>query len=206
MASEETLPANAQQPYTIVGQHGRIVQTGWGSEVPPIEGLVIHAAPPSLEHWWDGAQFVPIPSQPQPWCVWDWPTHAWIDTRTLDGLKAGKWEQIKAVRDRLEAEGFPYLGRTFDSDPVSVQRITTVVLAAQAAVAGGQPFSIDWTCADNSVLTMTAQQVLGLPVALATYGNTLHETARALRELIASASTAEAVAAIDWPQSLENPS
>lgn len=118
--------------------------------------------------------------------------------RTLEELKAGKWAEIKAERDKREQSGVPYMGKVLDSDTLSVQRISIAVQAAQAALAAGQDFAIDWTCADNTTLNMTAEQVIGIPVALAQYSNSLHEKARLLRVAINNAESVEEVEAIQW--------
>lgn len=121
-------------------------------------------------------------------------------TPTLDELKTAKWAEIKAKRDTLEQAGVPYLGKVIDSDTVSVQRIAIAVQAAQAAISAGVEFALDWTCADNTVLTMTAAEVVGMSVALAQHADSLHQTARGLRERIEAATTTEELAAIKWPE------
>jgi len=118
---------------------------------------------------------------------------------TLEELKAIKWNSIKSQRDTLEQSGVSYLNKTLDSDTLSVQRISIAVQAAQAAISAGQSFTLDWTCQDNSTLTMTAEDICGIPVALATYSNSLHQTARGLRTQIEAATTAEELELIAWP-------
>ncbi len=120
--------------------------------------------------------------------------------QSIDELKTAKWAEIKAHRDHLEQSGAPYMGKTIDSDTVSVQRIAIAVQAAQAAIGAGVEFTLAWTCADNTVLTMTAEQVVGMSVALAQYSDNLHQTARELREQIAAVETAEDLAEIVWPE------
>jgi hypothetical protein len=121
---------------------------------------------------------------------------AWKD---LDTVKAVCRARINTTRDDKEAGVFPYLGHDFDCDPRSVQRINTAVQAAQAALAAGAPFAVEWTAADNVAVAMTAQDLMGMPVALAQYANTLHVTAKTLKAQIDAAATVEAVVAIGWP-------
>lgn len=134
--------------------------------------------------------------------VLDVEARAWVvpGVSELELAQAAKWSQVKAERDRLETSGFPYLGKWIDSDARSVQRITGAVQAAQAALAAGAAFEIGWTCADDSVLKLDAQQMLGMTVALASHANALHVVARDLREVIyAEDATAASVAAVAWP-------
>lgn len=122
-----------------------------------------------------------------------------MEGTSLDVAKERRWNEIKQLRDKKEASGFPYLGKTFDSDPRSVQRIVGVVLAAQAAAASGEDFLIDWTVADNSVAVLNAQMAIGMPVALASFAGRLHAISRGLRDQIEAAETVEDVEAVVWP-------
>ncbi len=118
--------------------------------------------------------------------------------QTLDELKESKRLQMKSHRDTLEQSGFTYLGKTFDSDEKSVQRLSIAVMAAQAAIASNESLTFDWTLADNTILTMTAAEFVGLPIALANYANELHERCRQLKLKIDSYTTTAAVEAITW--------
>ena len=123
---------------------------------------------------------------------------------TMPERRQQRLAAINAERDRREEAGFPYQGKVLDSNPRSVQRITTVVLAAQAALAAGQPFSQEWTCADNSTLVLDAAGVIGMPVALALHAATIHGHARALKAATVAAIDSDELDAIDilagWPE------
>jgi hypothetical protein len=132
-------------------------------------------------------QYIDIPQGPAP----------------VDELKAEKHMQVNAERDRREASGFSYLGKVFDSDPRSVLRINTAAQAAQAAIAAAQPFTIDWTCADDTTVQLDAEQLLVLPASLAARANLLHTYARSLKISLNEATEAE-LSEIDplagWPE------
>jgi hypothetical protein len=116
---------------------------------------------------------------------------------TLNTLRAELLAKVKAERGRREQPGFAYLGKVIESDPISVQRITVASQAAQIALANNQPFVVDWTCADNTALSLDAQGVIALPVALAQYGLALHSHAQALKSQINAAETLGDLTAID---------
>lgn len=142
--------------------------------------------------------------------AWEW-VQAWsvvpLSTEeAADRLQNAKQQLIRRIntkRDELEASGFNYLGKRLDSDERSVLRFNITVQAAQAAVAAGQPFSVDWTCADNTILPLDAAGVIGIPVTFAIYGNALHQHARALKLAVDAATTSTELGAIDiqegWP-------
>lgn len=139
-----------------------------------------------------------MPSKPSALHVFDWTAKAWVDPRTLQDRKDAKWAEIKGLRDALEATSFPYMGKVIDSDARSAQRITTAVQSANAAQSAGVAFSISWTCADNSTLTLDGPAMLGMPVALAGYANGLHEHARIVRAQIEAAATLDELNLITW--------
>lgn len=114
---------------------------------------------------------------------------------SLDELKLAKRAEINQARDATEQGGFEYLGKTFDSDPISCQRIS---MAAQAMALAPEGATITWTCQDNSTIDLTAQELVGLVVALAQHSNTCHEKATALKAQIDAAKTAEELEKITW--------
>ncbi len=139
-----------------------------------------------------------LPTAPSAHHDFDWVSKTWQDRRTLQDLRAMKWDEIKTLRDALEATSFPYLGKIIDSDARSAQRITAAVQSADAAQRAGIAFSMDWTCADNSALTLDGPAMQGMPVALAQYADALHQHARALRARIEEATTFEELNLIIW--------
>ncbi|SEO64673.1 DUF4376 domain-containing protein [Nitrosovibrio sp. Nv6] len=118
--------------------------------------------------------------------------------RTLAEVKADARRQINSRRDTLEAAGFAYLGKTFDSDNRSVQRISVAALAASTALAAGQPWSMDWTAQDNSAITLDAEAMGAMPDALASYALDLHNHAKAKKAEIDACTTIAQVEAIQW--------
>ncbi|RYG95957.1 MAG: DUF4376 domain-containing protein, partial [Alphaproteobacteria bacterium] len=161
--------------FTMVDEHGQIVMRGQTLDLPQRAGCRTFAEAAPVNSYRDGDTWVLMPVQTDPVQVFDWTTKAWIDPRTLDEVKAARWSDMKRHRDLLEAAGFPYRGKRLDSDSRSVQRINTAVQAAQAALAVGEPFSITWTCADNTTLDLDGAGMLGVPVALALYADQLHQ-------------------------------
>lgn len=118
----------------------------------------------------------------------------------LEEAQRAKLRDMIAKRDSLEVSGFPYMGKTFDSDSLSVMRILTTAMAAVVAVIQNQPMEITWVTADNSTIALDRNGILGLPVALATHANNLHLMGRDMREQIEQAAPLAQVAAVKWPE------
>lgn len=119
----------------------------------------------------------------------------------LNAKRAQIIEQINAERDRREQLTFPYLGKLIDSDPVSVQRITVASSTAQMALVANVPFELDWSCADNSFLTLDAMGVLGMMQALGLHGVHLHYYARGLKATVEASEDPESIDILNgWPE------
>lgn len=124
-----------------------------------------------------------------------WYLLGYAPERPLEELKEAKRAEINQARDASEQGGFEYMGKVFDSDQVSAQRIS---MAAQAMALAPDGTTITWTCQDNSTIDLTAQELVGLVVALATWSNACHEKATALKAKIEAAQTAEELELITW--------
>lgn len=125
----------------------------------------------------------------------NWYLKGYAPIQPLDELKLAKRAEINQARDAAEQGGFEYLGKTFDSDQISAQRIS---MAAQAMALAPEGTTITWTCQDNTTIDLTAQELVGLVVALAEWSNTCHQKATALKAQIDAAKTAEELEKITW--------
>jgi hypothetical protein len=148
----------------------------------------------STSYYFENGSIIPLPSKPNSWAVWDWATNTWTDPRPLTEVKAAKWIQIKDARNQAEYGGFTWNSHTFDSDPVSQQRISGAVQLSQIV----PNYSVDWTLKDNSIVTLTASDMLAVGIALGQHVASTHQTARILREQIEQATTNSQVDAITW--------
>ncbi len=119
---------------------------------------------------------------------------------SLPAVKERKRMEINIARDHKEQSGFPYLGKIFDSDPISAQRLNVAANTAMMAQMAGHPFSLVWTVQDNSTITLDADQLMGALPALALNANTIHEVAAALKAQVDTAQTVAEVEAIAWPE------
>lgn len=128
--------------------------------------------------------------------VWKMPERTIVDCRSLQQAKDQKWKQIKNIRTQKENSTFSYNGNEFHADK---EHIPGAVQLAMMAKSAGQPFSINWTLDNNSVISLNADQMIEVGVALGTFINNLYDIARQLREEIESCSTVQDVDAIVWP-------
>jgi len=195
----------------------RVMPDGALSEIPVLchvdavadsQDMSIDAA--LLAFDWTGAQGVyvldratlaiaPQGMPPSAHHVWDWTTLAWVDPRTLEDLKAAQWALIKRARDAAEQAGFVWDGSSFDCDPTSQSRIQGGALMATTALLNSAPFAIEWTLADNTTRTLDAAQMIAVGLAMGQHIDSTHQIGRALRAQLAAATTAEEVAAVEWP-------
>ncbi len=120
------------------------------------------------------------------------------EAQAFEKNKEKKRAEINAARDAAEQGGFFYMGKTFDSDVVSCIRIQGAAQSMQAASMVEDVPSITWTCKDNTTIELTAQELLGLSVALAEWSNTCHKKATELKAQIELANTQEELEKITW--------
>jgi hypothetical protein len=136
-------------------------------------------------------------------CAWSNATRAWIDLRTLEQRRAERWAQIKAARDAAETAPLVTPYGTFQCDfPVSQTRIANAAQMMQTEAAALQPGltpTIDFTLADNTVVTLTAGQMVEVALRMGAQIQAAHATGRALRAQLDAATTAEAVDSVHWP-------
>lgn len=116
----------------------------------------------------------------------------------LEELKQLKKDEINKARDEAEQGGFEYRGKVFDSDPVSCQRIALASQTALISKQASQEFSVEWTCQDNSKIILSADETIGLSVALTKWSNECHIRASKLKVMIEEAETKEEIDAINW--------
>jgi hypothetical protein len=128
-----------------------------------------------------------------------WARGDWDDVRSLAEAKLSKWADIKAERAAREYGTYTTpQGAVFDIDAQSQVRLQNAYSLAVDAKAAGQPFSIEWTLANDSVVTLNANQMIALGKAVFSHINDLHATARDARQQILAATTVAEVEAIAW--------
>lgn len=115
----------------------------------------------------------------------------------FEKAKQDKRAEINKARDAAEQGGFKYLGRTFDSDPISCIRIQGAAQMASQLPKSTEP-AINWTCQDNSTIMLTVEELIGLSNALVAWSNECHQKATQLKEKIDLAKTEEDLNKIVW--------
>lgn len=131
-----------------------------------------------------------MPDRPTQHHLWNADLMEWEDVRPFDQQKSYKWERAKSERNNQEFGPFAWSGYTFDGDEPAQRRINLATMGAQAAlIAGDAAWSVDWTLADNTSLTLSASDMIGVANALGANIAQAHATARAKRQQIEQATT-----------------
>lgn len=119
-------------------------------------------------------------------------------TITDNAYRVAARQRIVKARDAATAAGFTCNGQQYDSDPTSIQRINAAVTLAMLALQNSQPFTMDWTLADNTVTTLDAPGMIAVGTACGQFVAALFDKARSLQDQIAAATTADQMDAIVW--------
>lgn len=131
----------------------------------------------------------------QTW-AWDAEARRWVSRPTIAAQRAAAWELIKAERGRRLSSTFSCAGRVYQIDRDNVPGAALDALRAQLA---SEPWSIDWTLADNSVVTLNSSQMIEMAMAMRQAISDLWAASEQLRSQIEAATTPEQLAAIAWP-------
>ena len=112
-------------------------------------------------------------------------------------------EAIKARRDAAETRGCQTpLGR-MDTDQASQRKVNGSVTMAVIAVQNSAPFSIDWTMADNSIVTHNASEMIAAGLAVGAPAPACPTRATTLTSLVEPPQSNANLDAIDinegWP-------
>jgi hypothetical protein len=190
--------------FYIHSQNGQILNTGSvpdhdiaNQPVPQGCALVVGTAVFS-KHYHSASGPVLIAPQPGEYCIFDYTIKAWVDPRTLADRKAQKWSSIKMSRQAAEASGFTCNAHVYDSDPASATRISAAVQLAMIAKSASQPFSINWTLADNTIAVLDTAGMIAAGEALGAHIEVQQAKARGLRAQIEAAADVAALDLIVW--------
>ena len=107
-------------------------------------------------------------------------------------------EEIKTAAKVTDQTDITISGNVLHADFESRASLFQKVQIAQMAVADGQAFSVDWQLADETVVTLNANQVKAIVRAINTREDAIRAKAHTLLAAIKSATTKEEVLAITW--------
>lgn len=122
---------------------------------------------------------------------------------TVEGNRLIIWRDAKDQRDAHIDGGAMTPSGPVDSDSMARSNISGATIAALVAKTNNIPYSITWTLLDNSTVTLDADAMIGLGMAVLAHVNACHERARQLRAEIEAAQNMAELLAIDvgagWP-------
>lgn len=187
-------------PFSIVDGLGRVLMHGEGLEVPaPPDGChVVGALPPSDHHWRDitADAWVDMGEPPSAACIFDWPSHSWVDPRSLEDIRAEQLAAINAeARRRASAltAGYPDFER--QTWPTQERE----ALAWQADPSAPTPYLDGIATARGIAPEDMRAKTLEAVLAFRAASQYLVGTRQALRDAIHAATTPAAVLAVVWP-------
>lgn len=175
--------------YAEVDEHGAVLQV-LSDEQPPA-GPHSYYEIPELINW----------SGPKGHVLkWLDGTHKWVETRSLEEAKADVWDEVKQKREQVICEDLETPYGVLQCRPKDRQNITDAILLAQALTAMDAPVQIDWTMADNTVVTLSAEQLTNIGLILGQKVQAAHARARELRAAIEECTSVAEVNALSWDQ------
>lgn len=156
---------------------------------------MIIASQLNLPAYFDGWIVRECPPAPSAIHTWDCLTSVWV--LKLEAAKAAKWQSVKTERDAREFGPFTWNGHTFDGDRDAQRRLTVALEAAKESIASGSEFSTFWKLADNTIISLSAQDVVAVYRAYGEHNiRDNHAEAAAKYAQIQAATTIEELDAI----------
>jgi hypothetical protein len=124
----------------------------------------------------------------------------WLDPRSVEEVRAERWEAIKAARDAFIDSHLPTPYGPFDCKPKDRQNITdTVALLQLLASLGQTSATVTFTTADNQTISLNLNQIIDVALLLGQRMQQAYAIGRAKRHAIFNeASTVAAVEAVTW--------
>jgi hypothetical protein len=141
---------------------------------------------------------IELPAKPSSSHTFDYATKQWVDPRTLNQIKATQWESIKVSRAIALTSPVQTPYGAFDATDSGQKSITDAVLMLQTLQALGTPTTIDFTLADNTVVTLDTTKMVTVGLMLGQQTQAAYAKGRALRNQIEAAARTTEVEAIVW--------
>lgn len=112
----------------------------------------------------------------------------------LETVKAEKIASLKNERQEREAAPVPYMGKLWDFDAKSRDRITAAITALEVS----DIETITWTAYDDTSADLNITDLKSIIATAAVRGNELHTQYRVLRDAVNNCTTEEEINAINW--------
>lgn len=123
----------------------------------------------------------------------------WVDTRDFARKQLDKWEQIKQTRASVIDAPLVTVNGTFDGDSIARNKIAFTTLRAQLMAGKLQPVAINFTLADNTVVTLDLAKIISVVLLMGSREQAARDVATSLRTQIYAAATPLQLDAITWP-------
>lgn len=148
-------------------------------------------------HYIHNGQVLDLPPRPSRLHSWGGHGIGWVDLRSIEDMRRSAWEQVKIERAEQEAAPFDCLGHTFDADQA---RLMGAAIDAMLAKAAGQTWEQQWTLTNNTMVALSADEMILVARTLKERVSALWTASQAMREQIINASNPdELAAAVQWP-------
>lgn len=162
------------------------------------DGFIEGEVADTSQYYVDNAVLIKKPEALSKEHKFDYATKQWVDPRTLRDFKDEQWLLIKKAREAAINAPLATPYGSFDSDATGRTSITDAVLMLQTMSYMGTPTTLDFTLADNTVVTLSTLQMVEVGLLLGQKTQAAYRQARIKRDEIEAATTKEAVLLIGW--------
>ena len=125
----------------------------------------------------------------------EWNGRGWVPI--LEHHRVVRKIEAEAMRDVRIAAGCMTPSGRVDSDQASRDLISGSALMATIAKAGGSPFAVTWRLQDNSYVTLDADGMIGMGVAVGAHVSACYAASFATKDTLDEAVSLAAIQAVD---------
>jgi hypothetical protein len=119
-------------------------------------------------------------------------TQTWVQVPfDIEVVRTRVLDRVSEENSITLLDGILFNGNVFDSDALSINRISGAVTLVLAARIAGSDFETDWILKDNTTTHLTGNDIIGLGQAAALQQQTCIFNARIKKDLINSLTTIE---------------
>lgn len=120
------------------------------------------------------------------------------DPTTLEAARDRAWTRIKYQREAVEQAGCETLYGNVDTTGISLTKLNGAIAAASIV----PDFTIDWTMADNTAVTLDAAALQAVGLAVFAFVDAVHQRSRLLRSYINACDDIETLDGLHWDAEL----
>lgn len=121
------------------------------------------------------------------------------DASEVESARVRAKHRLQRAYSEAVAKGFTWKGKPIDASPTSRAALQLYISSASAAIAAGHEFpTIEFTCSDNSTISIVPSDWSEIGALLATHLNAQHVKYQSLKAMVRELQSVESLDQLKW--------